>query len=232
MNWLFASDGQSIGASASVLPMNIQGWFPLGLIGLISLQSTGLSRVFSSTTIQKHQIFTAQPSSLVAQMVKRLPAMREIWVQLLGWEDPGEGNGNPLQYSCLENPINGGAWQATVHGVAKSRTRLSNFTFTFSLLYGPALTSAHDYWKKPEKPVIHEGDKSDPWPKTALSQNLQFRWETSYGKQSVYQDCNHWKLAGSPLKFQIWSSTTDTLNSNFVASQRMTNSNKDLCCEI
>ena len=41
---------------------------------------------------------------------------------------PGEGNGNPLQYSCLENPMDRGAWQATVHGVSKSRTRLSNFT--------------------------------------------------------------------------------------------------------
>ena len=44
---------------------------------------------------------------------------------------PGEGNGTPLQYSCLENPMDGGAWQAAVHGVAESRTRLSNFTFTF-----------------------------------------------------------------------------------------------------
>ena len=44
---------------------------------------------------------------------------------------PGEGNGNPLQYSCLENPMDGGAWQATVHGVAKNQTRLSYFTFTF-----------------------------------------------------------------------------------------------------
>ena len=43
----------------------------------------------------------------------------------------GEGNGNLLQYSCLENPMNGGAWWAAVHGVAKSQTRLSNFTFTF-----------------------------------------------------------------------------------------------------
>ena len=42
-----------------------------------------------------------------------------------------EGNGTPLQYSCLENPMDGGAWQAAVHGVAKSRTRLSNFTFSF-----------------------------------------------------------------------------------------------------
>ena len=46
---------------------------------------------------------------------------------------PGGGNGNPLQYSCLENPMDGEAWQATVHGVAKSQTRLSDFTFT--LLY-------------------------------------------------------------------------------------------------
>ena len=43
----------------------------------------------------------------------------------------GEGNGNPLQYSCLENPMDGGAWQAAVHGVARSRTRLIDFTFTF-----------------------------------------------------------------------------------------------------
>ena len=44
---------------------------------------------------------------------------------------PGEGNGNPLQYSCLENPMDGGAWWATVHRVAKSQTQLSDFTFTF-----------------------------------------------------------------------------------------------------
>ena len=60
----FASDGQSIGASASasVLPMNMQDWFPLGLTGWIFLQSKGLSRVFSNTTVQKHQFFSAQLS--------------------------------------------------------------------------------------------------------------------------------------------------------------------------
>ena len=58
---LFASGYQSIGASASVLPMNIEGWFPLWLIGLI-LQSKGLSRVFSSTTVWKYQFFGAHPS--------------------------------------------------------------------------------------------------------------------------------------------------------------------------
>ena len=45
----------------------------------------------------------------------------------------GEGNGNPLQYSCLENPMDGGAWWVTVHGVVKSRTQLSYFSFTFHL---------------------------------------------------------------------------------------------------
>ena len=47
--------------------------------------------------------------------------------------DIGEGNGTPLQYSCLENPMDGGAWWAAVNGVAKSPTRLSNFTFTFHI---------------------------------------------------------------------------------------------------
>jgi len=64
MSWVFPSGGQSTAASdsASVLPMNIQGWFPLGLTGLISLLSKGLSRVFSSTTTQKHQFFSTQSS--------------------------------------------------------------------------------------------------------------------------------------------------------------------------
>ena len=64
MSWLFAAGGQSIGtsASASVPPMNIQDWLLLGLTGLISWQSKGLSRVFSNTTVQKHQFFGAQLS--------------------------------------------------------------------------------------------------------------------------------------------------------------------------
>ena len=64
MIWLFTSGGQSIGASASawVLPINTQDWFPSGLTGWIPLQSKGLSRVFSNTTVQKHQFFRAQLS--------------------------------------------------------------------------------------------------------------------------------------------------------------------------
>ena len=65
MTQFFTSGGQSNGvsASASVLPMNIQDWFPLGWTGWISLQSKGLSTVFSNTTVQKHQFFSAQLSS-------------------------------------------------------------------------------------------------------------------------------------------------------------------------
>ena len=60
---------------------------------------------------------------MVAQMVKNLPAMQETWIQSLGGEDPSRvGNGNPLQYSCLENPMDRGAWLATVHGIPKSWT--------------------------------------------------------------------------------------------------------------
>ena len=64
MHQFYSPGGQSIGASASasVLPVNFQGWFPLGLTGLISLQSKGLSRVFSRNTVWKHQFFSAQPS--------------------------------------------------------------------------------------------------------------------------------------------------------------------------
>ena len=77
-------------------------------------------------------------TSLVAQMVKNPPAMWETLVRSLGQEDPPEKgiatqNGTPLQYSCLENPMDGGAWWAALHGVARSQTRLSDFTFTFHL---------------------------------------------------------------------------------------------------
>ena len=81
-------------------------------------------------------------------MVKNLPAKQEMqktWIQSLGPEDPLEEEmGNPLQYSCLENPMDRGAWWAAVHGVTKSRTRLSDFHFilTVSLSWDCLLSSA------------------------------------------------------------------------------------------
>ena len=97
----------------------------------------------------------------------------------------GGGDGTPLQYSCLENPMDGGAWWAVVHGVEKSQTRLSNFTFTFhfhalekemathsSVLdwsdLAAAAVAARVYLQAPSKGV---GDKS--W----IRSNLVFEWE-------------------------------------------------------
>ena len=65
-------------------------------------------------------------ASPVAHLARNLPAMQETLVRFLGLEDPPEkGTGSPFQYSCLENPTDRGAWQATFYEVAKSRTRLS-----------------------------------------------------------------------------------------------------------
>ena len=94
MSQFFSSGGQSIGvsASASVLPMNTQDWFPLGWTDLISLQSKRLSRVFSDTIVWRHQFFGAK---LSCRRCKR--CRFNSWVR----RSPGIGNGNPLQYSCL-----------------------------------------------------------------------------------------------------------------------------------
>ena len=109
MSFLFASGGQSNGASASasVLPINIEDGFSFGLTGWISLQSKGLSSVFSSTTIQKHQFFHAQPSLWPNSHIR-------ILTRVIG---------NPLQYYCLRNTMDRGTWQATVYGVARESDR-------------------------------------------------------------------------------------------------------------
>ena len=149
MSQLFISGGQSTeaSASASVLPMNIQGWFPLGLTGLISLLSKRLSRLFFSTTLQKHQFFSTQPSLwsnshihtwllekttaltrwtfLVDQTVKNLPAMQETWVLSLVWEDALEEDmATHPSILAWRIPMDRGAWRATVYGVSKSQTWL------------------------------------------------------------------------------------------------------------
>ena len=92
MSQFFTSDGQSIGvsASASVFPMSIQYWFLLGRTGWISLQSKRLSRVFSNTTVQKHQFFDAQLSLQSNSHIHTWPLAKPKL--------------------CLENPMDGGAW--------------------------------------------------------------------------------------------------------------------------
>ena len=76
MSQFFASGGQSIGASASLLPMNIQDWSPLGWTGWISLQSEGLWRVFSNTTVQKHQFFESWCSTF---FTVQLASRHDYW---------------------------------------------------------------------------------------------------------------------------------------------------------
>ena len=87
---------------------------------------------------------------------------------------PGEGNGNPLQYSCLENPMGGGAWWATVHGVAKSRTRLSEFTFTslWTMVLEKTLESPLDC--KEIQSVHAKGDQS--WILEGLMMKLKLQY--------------------------------------------------------
>ena len=70
--------------------------------------------------------FIVKKAALVSQKVKNQPAMQETRVQSRARKTPGGWPGNPLQYSYLENPMDRGAWRATVHGVAKSQTRLSD----------------------------------------------------------------------------------------------------------
>ena len=85
---LFVLGDQSFGSSALalVLPMNIQGWFPLGFAGLISLQSKGLSRVFSSATVQKHQFFSTQPSLWSSSHIRTwLLEKPQLWLYGQSW---------------------------------------------------------------------------------------------------------------------------------------------------
>ena len=115
-----------------------------------------------------------------------------------------EGNGNPLQYSCLENPMDGGAWWAAVYGVAKSRTWLSDFTFTFHF---------HTLEKEMATPVFFPGESRDggAWQAAiygvAQSQILLKRLSSSSsGKESTSQCRRHKRFRFNPWVRKIpWS---------------------------
>jgi len=118
---LFAWGGQSTGVSAlaSVLPMNTQGWSPLEWTCRISLQPKGLSRV------SEKEHWLSQVNWWLRCKESACNAGDTGLIHVSG-RHPGERNGYPLQYSYLENLIGRGAWRAMVHGVAKSRTQLSD----------------------------------------------------------------------------------------------------------
>ena len=124
----FPSGGQStrVSASASVLPMNIQNCFPLGLTGLISLQSRDSQE--SSPAPQLESIHSWALSLLYGPTFTALIVLFScvsLTVRSMGSQ--GEGNGNPLQCSCLENPRDGGAWWAAIYGVAQSQRQLNTW---------------------------------------------------------------------------------------------------------
>ena len=127
MSQFIASGGQNIrvSASASVLPMNTQDWSPLGWTGWISLQFKGLLRVFSNTTVQKINSsalsFLYRCTNTFYQRIKRV--RHAGLIPGLG-RSLGGGNSYPLQYSCLENPMDRKAWWDLVHRVSKSQTQL------------------------------------------------------------------------------------------------------------
>ena len=131
MSQFFTSGGHSIGASASVsvLPMNIQDWFLLGLTGLISLQSATLLKYFQYFSGHLHpEVCIPKKNTnpwLFGTIIHPpnpftcLPMQMQVW-SLHQKDSPGGWHGNPLQYSCLENPMDRGTGWVTVHGVAKS----------------------------------------------------------------------------------------------------------------
>ena len=89
-----------------------------------------------------------------------------------------EGNGTPLQYSCLENPMDGGAWLAAVHGVAKSRIQLSDFTFTFRHSTDLLITTVNEYGERRER----NQERSNIWLGLQSKRSLIEKRNTGRGK--------------------------------------------------
>ena len=99
----------------------------MGINGLeYNVNNHSMVYSFSIAAITQYHKLSGLEGFLGGSVVKNPPANNEARVGSLGQEDPGEGNGNPLQYSCLDNPMDRGARRATVSGVTKSQTRLSN----------------------------------------------------------------------------------------------------------
>ena len=100
-------------------------------------------------------------TSLMVQTVKNLPATQETWVQSLGWKILWRRKWLPTQYSCLENPMDRGAWQATVYGIAKSQTQMSNFhLLTLDAASFPWGDNPKSIWFRPPRPSSFKGMKT------------------------------------------------------------------------
>ena len=167
MSQFFASGGQSIGVSASalVIPVNTEGWFPLGLTGLISLQSKGLSKVFSNTTVRKHWFFSIQLSLILklkfqsfGHLMRKADSLEKTLIlgkiegrrrrgwqraRMVGWHHQLNGKSLTRLQEMVKDRE---AWRAAVHGVTKSQTQLSHWatytcTFKFKCILAKQMKS-------------------------------------------------------------------------------------------
>ena len=132
MRWLMSNPSCSLSASTATLAWGWGGNLCLSAF-LLAHCSHWLDRIPTTTTrlALSGWLISEAEVSLVAYKVKNLPAM-QVWS--LGQEDsPGEGKGYPLQYSCLENPMDRGAWRDTVHGVTRVRHEWASNTLTFKV---------------------------------------------------------------------------------------------------
>ena len=148
MSWLFASGGQSVGASAAILPVNIQGWFLLGLTGLISFLSKGFSRVFSSTRGLKSE---SESCSVVSNSLRAHGLYSP-------WNFPGQntgvgslflfsrGSSQPRDQTQVSR-ITGGFFTRWATREAHQRFESIN-SLALSLLHDSTITSVHNFWKK------------------------------------------------------------------------------------
>ena len=137
MNWVaFYFVGHCVGSN---------GWSDLKIIIIITLSQRG--------------------AALVVQMIKNPPAVQETWFDSWVRRSPGEGNGHPLQYSCLENSMDRGAWWATVHEVTQSQTQLSDYSYYTTEYYSTIKKKSWNLaiWNNMDRPTGYHAkwNKSD-----------------------------------------------------------------------
>ena len=147
MSWLFTSGGQRTGSFSFSISFSNEysglisfriDWFDLlavqgTLKGLLQHHSSKASILWHSAffIVQLSHPYMATGKTIALNIWPFVGKVMSLLFDMLSRLIIGEGNGNPLQYSCLESPMDAGAWWAVVHGVAKSQTRLSDFPFTF-----------------------------------------------------------------------------------------------------
>ena len=193
MSQFFTSSYQSTGASASVLPVNIQSWFPLGLTGLFSLKSKGLSRIFFSTTVQKHQFFGAQLSLWSNSHIQcRFAAAAAAAAKSLQSSptrcDPIDGSppGSPipgiLQARTLEwvaiSFSNAWKWKVKVKLLSRVRPSATPWTAAFQAPLSMGF-SRQEYWSEVPLPSLEytlRGKTNGEWMKYVTRRNSQI-WD-------------------------------------------------------